>query len=243
MNPESIKILIVDDQKYHNSSMQTALSSNDNITVIGTATNDKVMYQLLKSRLVDIILLDVELPRTKSKDGIQIAQELKDRMSPYKSIKIVALSMNTQSMVIRKLLIDIGVEGYLDKNESDLIAIVDALHRVQRNEDLPVISENLRKKVQRLNSNKMEPLGIETLTKREKIVLPFIAQGRTNVEIAEILESTEGKRLSEKTVGKHRENIFSKLDCSNSAQVAHHYFDHTRLHSDSDDELPNFKFL
>lgn len=241
MSNKHLNLLIVDDQKYHNSSMKVALSLHEGICVIGTAINDKEMYHILQTRPIDIILLDVELPRTKSKDGLQIAHELKAPNSRYKTIKIIALSMNTQSMVLRKLLIDIGIEGYLDKNQSEIDDIVNALKRVQLNGEIPVISENLRKKVQRLRLNRIELVGMETLSSREREILPLIAQGKANVEIAQILESNGGKGISEKTVGKHRENIYSKLDCSNSAQVAHHYFNRTRLHSDSDDELPSFK--
>lgn len=243
MKQKTINILIVDDQEYHNSMLSNIFKSDRRLVIVGTAINDREMSHILSSVHVDLILLDVELPRSKSKDGIRIAQELKKTASRFKNLKILCLSMNTQSHVLRSLIIDIGVEGYLDKNESNFDDITNAIIQVIEGNSFPVLSLGLRKKVDRMRSGRNLDQGITNLTKREKEILPHIAGGLTNDEISSELTRVQQKRVSEKTIGKHRENIYQKLECNNAAQVSKVYFNFTRLHGDSEDELPQFKSI
>ena len=234
-----INVVAVDDQKYHLSLVSELLNDHQEINLVGTARTDVELFRLLKHNDIDVVLLDVEMPSSRGKDGTQIAKEL---LAVDDNIKIICLSINTQSHVLRLLLENIKVHGYLDKNETDKEEIIDSIYSVIENPSaIPFISQNLKKKVKRILNDVDVPVGIASLTKREKEILPFIAKGMSNGEIVmEIVNQTK-KQLSVKTIDNHRTNIYQKLECSNAAQVGELYFNYVRLHSDDTDEVPNFK--
>ena len=99
-----IRVVIVDDQTLFLESMKDMFSTNKEYTFVGMARGEKELFPMLEKEDVDVILMDVEIPSSLGRDGIELAQVLKS--SPkYKSIKLISMSVNTQSYVIRVLLI------------------------------------------------------------------------------------------------------------------------------------------
>lgn len=244
MERQNIHVIVVDDQAYHNSVTRDMLSHYPSITVLGSARNDREMYKLIHAHkdCLDVILLDVEMPGEHSKDGTEIATEILN-MPELKALKILCLSINTQMHVLRLLLKEIGVHGYLDKHEVSGTELVKGIVAVYEGRNLPFVNTGLRKKVRQIFETKEMDRGIDVLTRRERQIVPFIAQGLNNEEISECLlaQKMSDRLISLKTVDAHRGNIYQKLDCSNAAKVAEVYFNRMRLHGDSVAELPNFK--
>ena len=240
---KKIKVLIVDDHVYHNSATADVLSNHDLIEVVGTASNHKEMEEELEHKKVDLILLDIEMPSTKGeKDGKQIARELKSSKK-YKSIKIVCFTINTQSHILRALIIDIGVEGYLDKHKTDKSILIKTILAVVNEEtEFPIVGDlALKKNVNRILKGDEWPHAIQSLSPREREIMPLVAYGRTDEQIEQILRQENIASISFKTVNHHRMNLYRKLDCRNANQVAQIFYDYTRHHNDDIESLPNFK--
>lgn len=219
-----INVIIVDDQTLFLESMKDMFSLNTDYSCVGIAHGEDELFPLLHEHDVHVILLDVEISSNYGKDGIQIARMLKTTPK-YSAIKVISMSVNTHSYVIRTLLEEIGVDGYIDKSHCSKATMFEAIKTVLSGSIYT--SPSLIEKAKRI-------LKIETLTKREKEILILIIQGKTNGEIADLLI------ISAKTVDNHRQSIYDKMKCKNIAMIAEQYYRYAFLH-DNEYDLPNFK--
>lgn len=219
-----INIVIVDDQTLFLESMRDMFNHSDEYTCVGIAHGEDELFPILDNHKVDVILLDVEISAEYGKDGRQIAELLKTSKK-YKKIKILSMSVNTHSYIIRDLLKVIGVDGYIVKNKSGKETIFKAIQTILSG--AIYTSQSLIEKTKRI-------LKIETLTKREYEILKLIVKGKTNADIAEQLI------IALKTVDNHRQNIYKKMNCTNFAGLAEQYYRYAFL-QDFEYELPNFK--
>jgi len=221
MSTEKFQVFIVDDQKLILDSLEQLVNSYSMYTCMGTAQSEE---EFLKSNIaqIEILLLDIEIPSEKGSDGLEIARSLKE--NPAFQGKIVPISINTQSHILRTLLHEIQVDGFLDKHHTDRRELLRCLNMVMNGE--VYVSEDLKEKARRV-------IGIELLTSREHEILLMIIEGQSNIEIS------EGLHIARKTVDNHRQNIYRKLACSNTADLAKHYYKYAYLSGNED--LPNFK--
>ena len=154
---------------------------------------------LLERQPADIAVLDVRLPPTHTTEGLVAALALRGR---WPAFPVLVLSQYVEQLYARELLQSgEGAVGYLLKDRvSDVRAFVDAVDRVAGGGtvlDPQVVSAVL--------ASAGRATSAEVLTPREREVLELMAQGRSNAAIAAALVVTE------KAVGKHINNIFSKL--------------------------------
>ncbi|MFD0890277.1 LuxR C-terminal-related transcriptional regulator, partial [Streptosporangium algeriense] len=149
----------------------------------------------------DLVVTDVRMPPTHTDEGLRAALVLR-RQHP--GLPILVLSQYVEERYATRLLSTTtsGV-GYLLKDRvADVAEFVDALRRVADGGtalDPEVVAQLLLR-------GRSDPL--DRLTRREYEVLALIAEGRSNAGIAEALV------ISESAVGKHINNIFTKLDLS-----------------------------
>lgn len=189
-----IKILIVDDHPVVVEGLKMVLSGYD----CRAAMTGIECLQLLRDFSPEIVLLDINLP---DMSGIDLCKTI---LSRNRRIKVLALSyFNQRSWVTR--MIDNGAKGYLLKNATE----DEIKHAIQQvlagNEHFsPEIVELINRK-----SNHDETY----LTRREIEILRLIADGDTNVVIAEKL------CVSPLTVDSHRKNLIMKLDAKNTASL------------------------
>lgn len=217
-------IVIVDDQTLFLESMREMFNQSDEYTCVGIAHGEDELLPILTEYDVDVILLDVEISGEYGKDGREIAEMLK-KSEDYRNIKILSMSVNTQSTIIRDLLQRIGVDGYLVKTNSGKETIFKAIETI--------LSGSIYTSPSLINKTK-RILQIETLTKRELEILKLIVKGKTNAEIADELY------IAHKTVDNHRQNIYRKMNCKNFAELAEQYYRYAFL-QDFEYELPNYK--
>jgi len=149
---------------------------------------------------LDVAVLDVRLPPTFSNEGLVAAVEARRRRP---GMPVVVLSQYVEQLYARELLRSgHGGVGYLLKDRvADPAGFVDAVRRVAAGGTVldPVVVTRLLD-----HASGHSPLG--RLSPREREVLHLMAQGRSNAGIAAALVVTE------KAVGKHVGNIFTKLD-------------------------------
>ena len=117
-----ISVAITDDHPLAINGIQNMLLADKEITIIGTYTNAALLWEGLKARLPDILLLDILLPDAK---GSELATEL---VRQYPDLRIIAItSLDTPSYV--KAMIRAGCKGYLLKN-TDQQTLIHAVREV-----------------------------------------------------------------------------------------------------------------
>ena len=197
-----IRIIIADDHRVFIEGMKAMLKEFSEIEVIGEALNGKELVEIAKQLKPDLILTDVQMPVM---DGIDAAKELQKCMP---DVKILVLTMLNESFHIRKMM-EAGISGYVLKttNKEDLIAAIKKIAAGEKHFDAEVTN--------RLMNDFSAPSTStsDSLTKREKEILKFIANGLTDKEIAEKIF------LSPLTVATHRKNILSKLGLKNKVEL------------------------
>jgi two-component system, NarL family, nitrate/nitrite response regulator NarL len=209
---DKIKVLIADDHYMFIRGIESILSDDVSIEVVGKAQNGQEAYEMAKQFSPSVILMDVNMPII---DGVQATKMILKEMP---EIRVVMLTVNdTEEQLFESL--RCGAKGYLLKNllPNELLTFI---HMVYRGES--ILSGPIVGKVFNYFSNHptIEPQIMKSerksdiLTKREKEILTQVMKGMTNREISLALF------ISENTVKNHLRNIMEKLQKSNRVQAA-----------------------
>jgi len=194
----AIKVFIADDHYMVVEGIRSMLLPEMNIEWMGHAMNAASCLAFLHRQQPDVLLLDINLP---DKSGIDLCKEIKEK---YPEIHILGLSSFNQQSYIQKM-IQNGASGYVLKNAS-LEEIVKAIEVAMRG-DIFLSSEAS------VTMRENKDAQIPVITRREKEVLKLIAEGLTNKEMAEKLF------ISTTTVDTHRNNLLSKFNVKNTANL------------------------
>ena len=207
---ERIKVLIADDHRVVREGLAAILRTKENLEVVGEAQDGQEAVEKTRSLLPDVILMDVSMPRM---GGVEATRIIK-REFPH--IGIIALTMYEEQQYIFDL-VRAGATGYLLK-DSDSSQIVQGIRSVYRGDSLihPAVASKILAEFSLMAQKKgKKSAWVEhDLTEREITVLKLVADGKTNKEIANVLD------LSEKTVKNHVRNIFHKLQVYDRTQAA-----------------------
>jgi DNA-binding NarL/FixJ family response regulator len=198
----TIRVVLAEDHPVTREGICNLLDKAVDIQVVGEAADGPEALRLVQELSPDVLLLDVELPGV---NGVEVAQRLQAEASP---VRILALSAYDDQEYIRGLLAS-GAAGYLIKEEIPE-NIVEAVRGVARGEQGWVS----RRVAARMAAWTQEDLERKELTKRELQVLELVVEGKTNQEIAVALG------ISDKTVEKHLEAVFSKLGVASRVEAA-----------------------
>ncbi|MFF4528957.1 response regulator [Streptomyces sp. NPDC001407] len=167
--------------------------------VVAAVDNGEDLSASLAEHRPDIAVVDVRLPPTFTTEGLQAALRARREIP---GLPILVLSQNVEQMYARELLADgTGGIGYLLKDSVfDNDQFIDAIRRVAAGGtamDPAVVAQLM------VSHARDEPLG--ALTARERNVLELMAEGCSNMAIAQRLCVSEG------AAAKHISNIFAKL--------------------------------
>ncbi|MFC0774876.1 response regulator [Terrimonas alba] len=190
-------VFIVDDHYMVIEGIRSLLQNEKNIEWVGHAMNAASCLAFLKKQQPDVILMDINLP---DKNGIDLCKEVKEK---YPSVFIIGLSTFNQQSFIQKMM-DNGASGYVLKNATQE-EITEAIGTVIKGKTY--LSEEASHTLRKDESANI------VLTRREKEVLELIADGMTNIEIAQKLF------ISVTTVDTHRKNLLAKLEAKNTASL------------------------
>ncbi|MEU8824036.1 response regulator transcription factor [Streptomyces sp. NPDC048636] len=200
----TIRVLLVDDHQVVRRGLRTFLEVQDDIDVVGEASNGEEGIARAEELRPHVVLMDVKMPGV---DGIQALRTLRDLDNPARVL--VVTSFTEKRTVVPAL--RAGAAGYVYK-DVDPEALAGAIRSVHAGHVL------LQPEVVLALLSQEESGGGQgrggTLTEREREVLALIADGRSNREIARALV------LSEKTVKTHVSNILMKLDLADRTQAA-----------------------
>lgn len=182
------------------SGLKALIEQQPDLTVVGEADDGRQAVALAASLKPDLLVMDIGMPNL---NGIEAALQI-TQANP--ATAIVILSMHSdESYVLRAL--KAGAKGYLlkDSAESDLIR---AVHAVAGGKSFfsPAVSKVLLDDyVRKLQRSGAED-AYDLLTPREREILQLIAEGKSNKDVANLLN------LSVYTVETHRSNIMEKLN-------------------------------
>jgi DNA-binding NarL/FixJ family response regulator len=204
-----VRVLIASEHALFQGGLRLSLAQQEDIQVIGEAADGPQTLCLAEDLQPNILLLDVQRPQTSE---LVILSHLRAR-SPRTHILILAGVLD-DAFIVEAL--QQGVMGYLLKTatQCDLVKAIHAIDAgelwVQR-KVLTEVLEHMRQMIRALPGPPIE--WQETLTDREREVVTWVMQGKTNKEVATQLA------ISEKTVKAHLRNIFPKLKVSRRAQL------------------------
>jgi DNA-binding NarL/FixJ family response regulator len=199
----SIKVVIADDHPVVRLGIRAMLERAEDIRVIGEAINGSEALQLVKQLTPDVLLLDMEMP---DMEGSEVAQKLNDEKA---NVRILALSAHEDRYYIQQLLSN-GASGYLVKDEVPE-TIIDAVRGVYHGEQ-GWVSRRIAALMTTWVSDSDE--ADDELSDRETEVLRWMVAGHTNLEIAQELG------ISQKTVEKHLDSIYTKLKVVSRVEAA-----------------------
>lgn len=197
-----VKILIVDDQQMVREGLRRMLELDDGIVVVGEAKSGEECLAAVDSLNPDIILMDVRMP---GMGGIECTRQLKQKGT---KAKVIILTVYEDKYLAQAA--EVGAAGYLlkDINRQDLLKAIQ-LTVEGYSAFTPSITQSLFAQLASKGSSGSD----STLTSRQLSILRLMASGVTNREIAAQLY------LSEATIKRETNNIFTKLDVGDRAQA------------------------
>jgi RNA polymerase sigma factor (sigma-70 family) len=195
-----LRILLADDHKLLRSGLRLLLERQPDMSVVAEADDGREAVRNAATSKPDVVVLDIGMPNL---NGIEACVQITLENS---ATAVVMLSMHSdESYVLRAL--KAGARAYLlkDSAESDLVR---AIHAVAEGKSYfsPAVSKVLLEDYVR----KLQRAGVEDsfelLTSREREILQLVAEGKSNKEVAHLLN------LSVYTVETHRSNLMQKLN-------------------------------
>ncbi len=193
-----MRLLIVDDDTLILKSLSLTLSREEDIDIIGCATDGAEAIKICEEQSVDIVLMDIRMPGI---DGIAATKLVKQR---YPNMRVMMLTTFDDKPNIQQAL-SAGADGYLIK--TDRISDIAGKLRIMM-DGAGVLSADALKKLT-LPENPV----LQLLTQREQDITRLVAQGLSNKDIAARLFLSEG------TVRNNIVVIMEKLCVTNRTQL------------------------
>ncbi|MEZ4910441.1 MAG: response regulator transcription factor [Saprospiraceae bacterium] len=200
-----IHVLIADDHTMFVDGIESILSPETDIQVVGRCYAGTDVVPFLKNQEVDIILLDVNLPGL---SGIEVSKLI---TSEFPNVKILAISMFNEESIVSEILNN-GAKGYILKNtgRDELLKAIKTIANGESYFSQEVTETIMKSLMNKRKSSSKSAQFFPKLSRREREVLKLIAQEFTTQEIADSLY------ISLKTVESHRSSLLSKLNARNS---------------------------
>lgn len=193
-----IRVLIADDHAVLRDGIRALLTLAEDIEVVGEAADGAEAIAACRTLRPDLVLMDIAMPGLGGLEAtLQIRKELPD-------VKVLVLTQYDDREYIRRFL-KLGVSGYVLKKVAgaELVAAVRAASKGGLVLDPEIARDAIREAEGPAAVTTADPY--DSLTDREKQVLKLVAEGRSNKEVAELLD------ISVKTAMSHREHVMEKL--------------------------------
>lgn len=200
-----IRVLVVDDHAILRDGIRSILESQDDIVVVGEASDGAEAFEFVSNLLPDLVLMDISMPKT---NGLEATRLIKER---FPEVKVLILTQHDNREYIAPAL-GAGASGYVLKR-SGRREMLNALRQVYEQGTFLTssITQEVFQEYSQTGRNGKE--SEHHLTDRERQVLQLVVEGKSNKEIAMVLG------ISPKTVSVHRTNIMSKLDVQNTVEL------------------------
>jgi len=206
-----VKIVIADDHAVVRTGFSMILNYQEDMEVVATAADGVEAYQKVLEYKPDVLILDLSMPPGES--GLVATSKISES---FPETKILILTMYDDEEYLFHVLKS-GAKGYILKNAPDeqLILAVRTVYKGETYVDMKMttslVNEFINQSHQEEVSYSSDPFKI--LSKRELEILPLIAKGYGNKDIAEKLF------VSVKTVEAHKTHIMNKLNLKSKPEL------------------------
>jgi DNA-binding NarL/FixJ family response regulator len=218
MEGNKIRLIIADDHTLFRSGVISLIEDDEDIEIIGEASDGNDLIDLYNELKPDLLLIDISMPL---KTGLEAAKEIR---TGDDTVKILFLSMHEGPDYIYHS-IKSGGNGLINKNilKNELIT---AIKSVMNGRDYFGVnySENDVKDIVSKYESFIEPsvfVQPTRLTEKEKEVLLLISEGLTSSEIGVKLN------ISKRTVDSHRQNIMQKMNLNSLPELIKYSIDYS----------------
>ena len=202
-----IRIMLADDHTLFRQGIRTLIAAENDMEVIGEASNGSDVVDRCSELRPDLVLMDIGMPGLSSFEATRQIKKLRPET------KVLFLTMyDDEDYLVEGM--EVGASGYVLK-DSPAQQLIAAIRDIWRGGSylsprmLSQLVDDFRSRIK--SANRMPRFA--TLTVREREVLKFLAEGNSVKEIAGDLA------LSVKTVEAHKFNLMRKLDIHNKAQL------------------------
>jgi len=203
----TVRVLIAEDHGVVRKGLRLLLEQHTEIVVVGEAANGREAVEMAAALSPQVIIMDVTMPLL---NGLEAADQI---LRSNRQIGVIMLTMHAdESYVLRAL--SVGVKGYLLKEsaEDDLRLAIRAVAAGKTFFSAAITETLLEDYIKVLRHQGLSD-SFDLLTMREKEVLQLLAEGKTNKEVASLLN------VSSNTVESHRTNLMQKLNLHNTAEI------------------------
>ena len=203
---DRLTIVLADDHTLVRQGIETLLSGNDSLEIVGQAGDGYEALELIEERKPDLAILDISMPRL---NGLEATRKMAEKGL---DTEVIFLSMYDDEGYIRRA-IKTGASGYLLKEDAidELEEAIESVRKGYHYMSPPILTSLVEMTERGLKA--IEPDVLDQLTSREREILQLIAEGNSNKEIAEILSR------SVETVRTHRANLMEKLDVHSAKEI------------------------
>jgi DNA-binding NarL/FixJ family response regulator len=202
-----LRVLLADDHSIVRRGLRSLIETQPDLKVVAEAGDGLEALKLCDEHHPDAVILDVAMPKL---NGIEVAERLQKTQRPP---SVLVLSMHAdESYIIRALAA--GARAYLlkDATDEDLIPALRAVAAGRPFFSPSVTGVLIEDYVRQLQARGLTD-SYHLLTDREREVLQLLAEGRSNKEVASLLD------VGVSTVETHRANLMQKLNLHNTAEI------------------------
>ncbi len=196
-----ITIAIAEDHQSLVDGITLLLKYEEDISIIGMANDGEELLEIVRKKQPQVVLTDIKMPKI---DGIAATKLIKNE---FPQTKIIAFTMFDQPEAIRQM-IQAGATGYLLKN-SPLEEVLHAIRAVTEGNSFFDSTIDPSFLDDKCKTTAHKPI----LSKSEREILEYIAQGKSTSEIANL------RYTAVSTVEKHRKNMIHKLGLSGKGEL------------------------
>jgi two-component system response regulator NreC len=202
-----IRILLADDHAVVRDGLRALLERQPDLEIVAEAADGRECIELVEKHAPDVVMMDVAMPRM---NGIEATRRI---LAAMPSAAVVILSMHQdESYVLQSL--KAGAKGYLlkDSPREDVLAAICSAAQGR-----PFLSRKVSRMLQEDYMDQLRSKGLDDsydlLTDREREILQLLAEGRSNKDVANLLN------ISPTTVETHRGHILRKLSLHGTADL------------------------
>ena len=202
-----VRVLLADDHELVRKGLRALIERQPDLEVAGEAADGREAVELCEQMKPDVVVMDIAMPRL---NGIEATGQIVKR-NP--ATGVIMLSMHSDEGYLTRALAS-GAKGYLlkDSAEADLLLAIDTVAKGK-----PFFSPSIGAALLEDYVRQLQQRGLtdsyELLTDREKEILQLLAEGKSNKEVAALLN------LSPYTVETHRTHLMQKLNLHNTAEI------------------------